>query len=207
MANLIKQIKINDIVYDIHDTSAIHESDLGDSYLKKTGDWMTGPFGLTENVGYGTTLPATGSEGQVFFLQDETDGNDLAEYRLSYEDNLIAGQVICENGDDSLSLSQERLQPAGNIISDTYGLIIGNLADNTYPVAIAGRVLAYPYEPRNEFKAGDAVCAGPNGTVSKMTREEIREYPERIIGTVSAIPNYEYWNKTVKVDNRIWIKV
>lgn len=38
MANLIKQIKINDVIYDIHDTSAIHGSDLEDSYLKKTGD-------------------------------------------------------------------------------------------------------------------------------------------------------------------------
>jgi hypothetical protein len=40
-----------------------------------------------------------------------------------------------------------------------------------------------------------------------MTREEIREYPDRIIGTVSAIPSYETWNETVKVNNRIWIKV
>jgi hypothetical protein len=27
-----------------------------------------------------------------------------------------------------------------------------------------------------------------------MTREEIREYPERIIGTVSEIPNYDIWH-------------
>ena len=59
-----------------------------------------------------------------------------------------------------------------------------------------------------EFNAGDAVCAGPNGTVSKMTRAEIREYPERIIGTVSSIPDYKTWGTgNVKVDGRIWIKV
>lgn len=58
------------------------------------------------------------------------------------------------------------------------------------------------------FNAGDAVCAGPNGTVSLMTREEIREYPERIIGTVSAVPAYEFWGENnIKVNNRIWIKV
>lgn len=72
MANLIKQIKINDVIYDIHDTSAIHGSDLEDSYLKKTGDWMTGPFGLTEDIGYGINLPSNGQEGQVFFLQDNS---------------------------------------------------------------------------------------------------------------------------------------
>ena len=41
-----------------------------------------------------------------------------------------------------------------------------------------------------------------------MTREEIREYPERIIGTVSAVPNYEIWGSgNVEVNGRIWIKV
>lgn len=68
--------------------------------------------------------------------------------------------------------------------------------------------MAYPYESRDMFNAGDAVCAGPNGTVSLMTREEIREYPERIIGTVSAVPAYEFWGENnIKVNNRIWIKV
>ena len=42
-----------------------------DNFLNKTGDWMTGPFGLSKNVGYGINLPASGQEGQVFFLQDD----------------------------------------------------------------------------------------------------------------------------------------
>ena len=76
------------------------------------------------------------------------------------------------------------------------------------PIALAGRVLAYPYEDRNIFMAGDAVCAGPNGTVSKMSREEIMMYPERIIGTVSAVPNYEFWGEhNIPVNGRIWIKI
>ncbi len=132
--------------------------------------------------------------------------NDYAEYRIC-KDSFKPGQVICENGDDTLSISIERLQPGAEIISDTFGFAIGETKDAKCPVAVSGRVLAYAYEPREEFKAGDAVCAGPNGTVSKMTREEIREYPDRIIGTVSAIPSYEIWNETVKVNNRIWIKV
>ena len=41
-----------------------------------------------------------------------------------------------------------------------------------------------------------------------MTREEVREYPDRIIGTVSEIPDYGVWGTgNVKVNNRIWIKV
>ena len=41
-----------------------------------------------------------------------------------------------------------------------------------------------------------------------MTREEIREYPERIIGTVSAVPEYETWGQNnVPVNGRIWVRI
>ena len=69
-------------------------------------------------------------------------------------------------------------------------------------------MLAYPNEPREFYHPGDPVCSGPNGTISKMTREEVREYPDRIIGTVSEIPEYEVWGTgKVKVNGRIWIRV
>lgn len=132
--------------------------------------------------------------------------NDYAEFRQS--DVTEPGRVICENGDDTLSLSKERLQPGGAVVSDTYGFAIGETDEAKTPIAVSGRVLVYTYEDRWSFNPGDAVCAAPNGTVSKMTREEIITYPERIIGTVSAIPSYEIWgDKPVLVNNRIWIKV
>ena len=87
-------------------------------------------------------------------------------------------------------------------------MAIGKTEDAQTPIAVSGRVLAYPLESKEQFHPGDAVCSGPRGTVSLMTREEIREYPERIIGTVSAIPEYETWGScNVKVNGRIWIKV
>ena len=132
--------------------------------------------------------------------------NDYAEYRIS--DCQEPGRVICENGDDTLSLATERLQPAGNVISDTFGFAIGETKMAKTPIAISGRVLVYPYEDRYSYNPGDAVCAAPGGTVSKMTREEIITYPERIIGTVSAIPEYETWGEgNISVNGRIWIKV
>jgi hypothetical protein len=133
--------------------------------------------------------------------------NDYAEYR-STTDTVEPGRVVIENGDDTLSLSSSRLQGGANIISDTFGMAIGQMKGANTPIAVCGRVLAYPYEDRESFSPGDAVCAAPGGTVSKMTREEIREYPERIVGTVSAIPNYDVWGeKQVHVNGRIWIKV
>lgn len=132
--------------------------------------------------------------------------NDYAEYRIS--DCREPGRVICENGDDTLSLATERLQPAGNVISDTFGFAIGETEMAKTPIAVSGRVLVYPYEDRYSYNPGDAVCAAPGGTVSKMTREEIITYPERIIGTVSAIPEYKTWGEgNVLVNGRIWIKI
>jgi len=68
--------------------------------------------------------------------------------------------------------------------------------------------LAYPYEEINKYKAGDAVCSAPDGKISLMTREEIKEWPDRIIGYVSEIPNYENWgSNNTAVNGRIWIKI
>lgn len=133
--------------------------------------------------------------------------NDFAEFRCSEVQE--PGRVICETGDGTLELAEERLQPGANIISDTFGFAIGQTDICKTPVAVAGRVLTYTYEDRENFCAGDPVCAAPNGTISKMTRKEVQEYPDRIIGTVSEIPQYDYWGpeNEVEVKNRIWIKI
>ena len=132
--------------------------------------------------------------------------NDYAEFRQSNE--LEAGRVVCETGKGDLILSTERLQPGAEIISDTFGFAIGETDKCKTPIATSGRVLAYTFENRYEFKAGDAVCAAPGGTVSKMTRDEIINYPDRIIGTVSEIPEYDTWGQNnIKVNNRIWIRI
>lgn len=135
--------------------------------------------------------------------------NDYAEYRIYNDGEAPYGRVVCENGDDSVSISTKRLQPGAMICSDTYGTCMGE-TENSIPVAVAGRVLAYPLEPREEFGffIGQAVCAGPDGTVSIMTKDEVKEYPEAIVGYVSAIPQYEEWGTgKIKVDGRVWIKV
>lgn len=130
--------------------------------------------------------------------------NDYAEARITKP--IAAGRVVVENGDDTLSISTERLMLGGNIVSDTYGMLIGKTDDAKTPIALCGRVLAYPNEDRGEYYAGAPVCTGPNGTVSIMSKDEVLHYPECIIGYVSAVPTYEEWNNK-KVNGRIWIKV
>lgn len=133
--------------------------------------------------------------------------NDYAEYRRTKK-YVQPGYCVIETGKGDLIKSSERLQPGANIVSDTFGFAIGETEQTKTPIAVSGRVLAYPYEDRDSYQAGDPVCSGPNGTISRMTREEVREYPDRIVGTVSEIPDYEVWGTgNVKVNNRIWIKV
>ena len=135
--------------------------------------------------------------------------NDYAEFRKLRENiDIPYGYCVCENGDDTVSLSVERMQPAPAIISDTFGYAIGETEEAKAPIAVSGRVLVYPYENRDNYKPGDCVCAGPEGKVCIMTREEIKEYPDRIVGIVSAVPQYETWGQNnILVDNRIWVKV
>ena len=133
--------------------------------------------------------------------------NDYAEFRNTKEE-IEPGRCVAENGDGTLSISTNRLIPGCDIVSDTFGYAIGKTDVATTPLAMTGRVLAYPYEDRDSYKPGDAVCSGPNGTISKMTRKEIINYPDRIIGTVSEIPTYDTWGAgNVSVNGRIWIRI
>ena len=132
--------------------------------------------------------------------------NDYAEYRTTI--NLTPGHVVIDQDNGSLICSSKRLQPGAQVISDTFGHSMGATDTAKTPLAVAGRVLAYTYQPRENYHAGMAVCSAPNGTIDIMTREEIRDYPDCIIGIVSEIPQYETWGSdNVKVDGRIWIKV
>ena len=131
--------------------------------------------------------------------------NDYAEYRTQKEE-IEAGYCVKSNDDGKVELTTERLSICDGIVSDTFGFSIGKSGDYQTPLAVSGRVLAYCEGETRDYHAGDVVCASENGKVSKMTREEIREYPDRIVGTVSEIPSYEKWNDK-EVHGRIWIKV
>jgi len=141
--------------------------------------------------------------------------NDYAECREVKED-IAPGKCVREVGDGTLVPTTTRLQRGCNIVSDTFGFAIGETERCKTPIAVSGRVLAYLYEDRELARQhiGYGVCSGPDGTVSIMTEEEERMYPNMIVGTISEVPDYEIWqagsksNSTeIKVDSRIWIKV
>lgn len=185
-------------------------------------DYDSNPYGGFYCAHYNTPYyigiqNGTYTQSQIWKKGDAVTGavwNDYAEYREATSDSTTPGYVVFENGDDTLSLTTERLQHFAGITSDTWGFAQGETEKAKTPIAVSGRVLAYTYRDRNEYKPGDCVCAAPGGTIDIMTREEIREWPDRIVGTVSCVPEYDEWGggeladrPPVKVNGRIWIKV
>ena len=189
----------------------LNEINLKTSYTDNSNIWLnyrTPSGGVTKDTlifGNGTngglgTIKASAVWGAVW--------NDYAEFREG--DTIESGKCVIEVGNDTLITSTERMTPGANITSDTFGFAIGETEQAKTPIAVSGRVLAYPYESREEFKKniGRPVCSGPNGTVSIMTDEEYRDKGYCAIGTISAVPDYEEWGTgKVKVNGRVWIKV
>ena len=133
--------------------------------------------------------------------------NDYAEFR-NQKNEVKPGYCVASANDGKVYKTTEHLQACDGIVSDTYGFSIGETDDCKTPLAVSGRVLAYCEGNAHDYNAGDTVGASANGKVIKMTREEIKEYPDRIVGIVSEIPEYETWGTgKVNVDGRIWIKV
>ena len=210
---------------------------VSNTYVKKAGDTMSGNLTISRSDTNDATVRVTNSKGSIELLSSThrglydytkskwliyTDGtkastsyalygavwNDYAEFRKG--DTIESGKCVIEVGDDTLITSTERMMPGANITSDTFGFAIGETKQAKTPIAVSGRVLAYPYEYREEFKKniGRPVCSGPNGTVSIMTDEEYRDKGYCAIGTISAVPDYEEWGTgKVKVNGRVWIKV
>lgn len=138
--------------------------------------------------------------------------NDYAECRQA--DTQEPGYVLSETGKDTLTKTSNRLQHFAGVSSDTWGFSQGETEKAKTHIAVAGRVLVYPYQNRENYHPGDCVCATKGGMVDIMTREEIIKYPDRIVGIVSCVPDYEAWGggkdadrEPVKVNGRIWIKV
>lgn len=140
--------------------------------------------------------------------------NDFAEYRKSTCKE--PGRVVVDDGHGCLHLCNERLAAGARIISDTYGMSVGYSLEQDTPIGVGGRVLVYPTQPIENYHVGDSVCTGPNGTADIMTRAEIINYPDRIIGTVSEIPTYKIWTQQAteedepirhEVKGRIWVYV
>ena len=197
---------------------ALHDLDTG--AVKKTGaQSMAGALSLTDDTqSSSTSTGALKVSGGIGCAKDiyashvyNAVWNDYAECR---ETNVKGGGICVREAGGKMVMTTERLMPGCKLTSDTYGFCMGETFKAKTPIAVAGRVLAEPFRDKYEYPLGAAVCSGPGGTVDLMTREEIQMYPDRIVGTVSEIPDYEVWvggtkedPKEIEVKGRIWIYV
>ena len=210
-------------VADVNDNmDAIDEAihDLDTAAMKNTGaQSMSGALSITDTTESSSTstgaLKVSGGIGCAKNIRANkvynAVWNDYAECREV--ETLEAGRCVFETG-GAMKKTTNRLMAGCRITSDTFGYCMGETAKAKTPIAVAGRVLAHPYRDKAEYPLGAAVCSGPDGTVDLMNREEIQQWPDRIIGYVSEIPTYKTWNcgteedpQEVDVNGRIWIYV
>ena len=193
---------------------------LSTSYLPLSGGTVTGVTTFSNNTASSSTSTGAvkitgglGVGGNIYGSKVyNAVWNDMAECRNA--ETMEAGCCVREDADGIMKKTSERLMAGCRLTSDTFGFCMGETDEARTPIAIAGRVLAYPTGDVARYHLGDAVCSAPDGRIDVMTREEIKEYPERIIGTVSEIPTYDVWYggtkenpQPVPVNGRIWIYV
>lgn len=144
------------------------------------------------------TLTASKVYGAVF--------NDYAEYRKC-ETHIDPGYIVTEDGKDCIKLCTTKKNKGKLfVVTDTYGTCIGEKI-NSVPVALTGRVLVH-YDHKRNIKIGDYVGCNDKGQARKMSKIEAFLHPERVVGTVSSIPDYDTWGTdNVKVDGRIWVNI
>lgn len=205
-------------VYDTNADGTVNSADNADTVDNLHAADFVRYYGTTKTAGGfygGTTAPSNVNrlnfDGYLYATRVYGAAyNDIAEMRKA-ECRLIPGTVAIESEDGIVLQCKRRLSKIPMVVSDTYGFLIGpqNKEDEAYvPIAIAGRALVRTDKNRHEFKVGDAVCSGINGTASKMKWWEKILFPERILGYVSEVPRYEEWGtENVSTAGRIWIKV
>lgn len=186
-------------------------------FLKLSGGTVTGVTSFTDTTASTSTTTGAvkisgglGVAGDIY--ANKVYGavwNDYAEYREG-PDFILPGEVVCEKGDDTLALCNEDCAAGCYIVSDTFGFAIGQTKKANLPVAVSGRVLAYTAEDRIIYKdaIGCPVCGTKGGRIRLMTNGEAMQFPWKILGTVSSVPEYKTWGeKEVEVNGRVWIKV
>ena len=199
----ITQMNISDVTYTINAPKAQTVNTTIDA---TTTTKLPVVFSAATTAGYNaykmnTSVAVQPSTGVLFGAA----WNDYAEYRQLEGLTAKPGEVVCETGHDTVERSAGKLGPAPAVVSNTYGFIIGE-EENSVPVAVAGKVLVYVEGNREKYKVGDVFCAGADGKACLMTKEEIKMYPDRILGYYVGTPDYEYFND-VPVDGRVWIRI
>jgi len=131
--------------------------------------------------------------------------NDIADFQ-TLDDLLIPGKCYYDT-EDGAKICDERCQESViGIASDTYGFGVGQNDLKQVPIAIAGWTLAYV---DRIYVPGTPLTNNQNGDLTKITQEEKRDYPERIVAIYKRKETQDMIGNKIKiaVNGRHWVKV
>jgi hypothetical protein len=151
----------------------------------------------TSVLGYNGYFYATRVYNAVF--------NDYADFQ-PLTGKLEYGKCYVQ-GKEGLEISTTKGQKGVmGIATDTFGMSVGiEEGKPQVPIAVSGWVLAYV---DGEYEAGTPLTCTEDGYLTEMTREDVREYPERIVAVYARPETTELWSSfNIAVDGRHWVKV
>jgi hypothetical protein len=133
--------------------------------------------------------------------------NDVADFQKII-DEAIPGKCYYDTLEGAKICNERCQKSVIGILSDTYGIAVGNRGDDDHaPFAIAGWTLAYVDDI---CEPGDPLTCNETGNLSKMSIDEIRNYPERIVAIYKKPEKEELWGtleNKIFVNGRHWVKV
>lgn len=135
--------------------------------------------------------------------------NDISD-AIEVQDDLEVEPGFCYMFDGKTYKKTEEYCQKGvlGIHSDTAGDILGRKGKHKeLDIAIGGFVLAYVDK---EYESGTPLTCSVNGILTEMAREDVREYPERLIATYWKPETETLWGPEggqISVNGRHWIKI
>ncbi len=134
--------------------------------------------------------------------------NDIADFQL-LNDELKYGLCYFDTKDGARICTSRCQMSVIGIASDSLGFGVGSGAHpgQEVPIAVAGWVLAHVDQ---EYECGTVLTNDKNGFLTKMTKEEKLEYPERIVALYKRKEMDEFWGpagQQITVNGRHWVKV
>lgn len=135
--------------------------------------------------------------------------NDISD-AIEVQDDLEVEPGFCYMFDGKTYKKTEEYCQKGvlGIHSDTAGDILGRKCRHKeLDIAIGGFVLAHVDDI---YESGTPLTCGPDGCLTEMKREDVREYPERLVATYWRPEQADFWgpeNSQIAVNGRQWVKV
>ena len=135
--------------------------------------------------------------------------NDIAD-AIEVQDDLEVEPGFCYMFDGRTYKKTEEYCQKGiiGIHSDTAGDILGKKGKHKeLDIAIGGFVLAHVDDI---YESGTPLTCGPDGCLTEMKREDVREYPERLVATYWKPEQADFWGPEegqIAVNGRDWVKI